>query len=309
MKRYFALFVSLLLAFAMAAAAFAVNLPSLPKDKCVVDDANVLTDAVEQAVADANNALLPSGAQIAVLTVYYTGSATTEEYAYEAFNKWGIGDSGKNNGVLLLLVINGDDYWCLPGSGLNSALPVSSISTILEEYCEPDFADKDYNEAVLKTVIALTAQLADAYNIDLNAGSAAGTKPQQSSSGDGSGFMTLLVVVVIIAIILMVLMARPRGPRGPRPPYGGGGGGNFWTGYALGSMAGRRRRYYAPPPSRRPPSPPRGGFGGYGGPRGGMGGFGGPRGGMGGGFGGGRSGGFGGMGGGRSFGGGAGRRR
>lgn len=97
-----------LTALAPAASAAAIQLPSLPKDKCVVDDAGVLSDSTTTELETINAQLSAScnGAQIGVLTVDYTGSATTEDYATAAFNAWGIGSASKNNGVLILLVMS-----------------------------------------------------------------------------------------------------------------------------------------------------------------------------------------------------------
>ena len=65
---------------ALVPAAFAApaSLPDLPKDQCVVDDANVLSNSTVQTIQDLNTQLDASckGAQIGVLTVDYTGSTT-----------------------------------------------------------------------------------------------------------------------------------------------------------------------------------------------------------------------------------------
>lgn len=55
-------------------AAFAAQLPSLPKDQCVVDDANALNSQVTQTIEELNAKLETNckGAQIGVLTVQYT---------------------------------------------------------------------------------------------------------------------------------------------------------------------------------------------------------------------------------------------
>ena len=60
-------------------AAFAAQLPSLPKGECVVDDAGVLSSSTVQTITDLNAQLESScsGAQIGVLTVDYTGNLTT----------------------------------------------------------------------------------------------------------------------------------------------------------------------------------------------------------------------------------------
>lgn len=70
-------------ALAPAASASSIQLPSLPKDQCVVDDAGVLSDSTTSELETLNAQLSSScdGAQIGVLTVDYTGSATTEDYA------------------------------------------------------------------------------------------------------------------------------------------------------------------------------------------------------------------------------------
>lgn len=77
-------------ALAPAASASSIQLPSLPKDQCVVDAAGVLSDSTTSELETLNAQLSSScdGAQIGVLTVDYTGSATTEDYATEAFNTW-----------------------------------------------------------------------------------------------------------------------------------------------------------------------------------------------------------------------------
>ena len=93
-------------------AAFAAQLPSLPKDQCVVDGAGVLSSSTVQTITELNAQLESScsGAQIGVLTVEYTGNDSTEDYATQAFNAWGIGSSSKNNGVLILLVMESAQY-------------------------------------------------------------------------------------------------------------------------------------------------------------------------------------------------------
>ena len=119
---------ALLLVFVVSMAALcpafaaSASLPSLPSGQCVVDDANVLSSSTVQTITDLNAQLESScsGAQIGVLTVDYTGSCTTEEYALQAAKAWGIGSSTGNNGVLILLVMETQQYAdALPISGFD----------------------------------------------------------------------------------------------------------------------------------------------------------------------------------------------
>lgn len=100
-----------------------------------------------------------TGAQVVLVTVDSTGGASMEEYATTLFNSWGIGSADKNNGVLLLLSIEDDDYWALQGDGLKSTLTDSILSQILAESLEPDFAQQDYAVGARKTYGAIIEQL------------------------------------------------------------------------------------------------------------------------------------------------------
>ena len=118
-------------------AAFAAQLPSLPKDQCVVDGAGVLSSSTVQTIQDLNTQLDASckGAQIGVLTVDYTGSVSTEDYAVEAANTWGLGSSSENNGVLILLVMQSPeyadgDYYLTYGDGFRNTTLAKQASAI-----------------------------------------------------------------------------------------------------------------------------------------------------------------------------------
>ena len=271
-------------------AAFAAQLPSLPKDQCVVDGAGVLSSSTVQTITELNAQLESScsGAQIGVLTVEYTGNDSTEDYATQAFNAWGIGSSSNNNGVLILLVMESaqyadGDYYLTYGDGFRNTT-LAKQSSAIAQTMEDQFAAKDYDGAVTTCARNVANTIADIYGVSL-------------SGSTLTDILTLVVSVVLLIVIIRsvaYVFASPCGWLwcfgGPRPP--------------------RRRRGPPPPPpggfygGPRGPRPPRGG--GFGGMGGGSFGGGAGRGGFGGGsFGGG----FGGMGGGSSHGGGGGRGR
>ena len=163
-------------ALAPAASASSIQLPSLPKDQCVVDDAGVLSDSTTSELETLNTQLSSScdGAQIGVLTVDYTGSATTEDYATEAFDTWGIGSSSKNNGVLILLVMQSDqyadgDYYLTYGDGFRSTMLADQASSLVQTM-EDDFAAKKYDAAVLTCATNVANTIAEVYGVTLSGG-------------------------------------------------------------------------------------------------------------------------------------------
>ena len=314
MKRFFlkkaaALAVLLAAAVAMFPAFAEVDITPT-SDFYVYDGADVLSESTESDIVSKNDILYnASGAQI--VTVQSTGRMTTEEYAYELANSWGIGSASQNNGVLLLLSIGDEDYQCIQGSGLESLLPTSTLSRILSESLEPDFAAGDYDAGVQKTFTALYNEVCAIYGVTgstgtVQGGGAVAAQPQpQPEESAGFGVATLVGLLVFLVVVIVLIGVVSSAAR-PRRRYTYDPGADFLTGMFVGSaLRGSRRR--RPP---RPPRPPRGPFDGPGGPFGGgfggFGGFGGGfRGGGGGSFGGG--GGFRGGGGGSFRGGGAGR--
>ena len=254
-----------------ALAAFA-DVSLEPSSRFYVSDyAGVLSQSTCDDIVERNASLEQNaaGAQVVVVTLNDTEGLSLEEFTYQLFNDWGVGSSEENNGVLLVLDIAGQDYQCLQGAGLEDTLPTMTLSRILQQDLEPDFAAGDYDAGVAKTFDALADEVQAIY-----AGSAQ-TPSHSGGSGLGMlwsvlGFVALLIVVVVVLAILSSVMRSPCGPRGGHRSSGG-----FWTGYFLGSSMHRRRRP-PPPPHFGGPRPPRrrgGGFGGFGG--GGFGGFGG----------------------------------
>ena len=278
-RRLTGLVLSAILLTALALPAFAADIPAAPSGHAVLDQAGVLSQETINTVDSYNNALSSTGAQIAVLTVDFTGNLSIDDYALKVFNEWGIGDKKKQNGVLFLLVTGDQNYYCTLGTGLEGEITYSRLKSLLNDYAEPGFAKGDYDACVTEFTGAVYSELCSLYGITPGEG-----QPQPKPVENDDNAETMLILIVTVVLIVVAIALSSRGGRGG----GGGGGGRgrdvvFWPLF-LGGYS--RPRYYHRPYHRPPP----GGFGGFGG----------------GGFGGG-GGGFGGFGGGGSRGGGAGR--
>lgn len=255
----------------------------------------MLSSSTVQTITELNAQLESScsGAQIGVLTVEYTGNDSTEDYATQAFNAWGIGSSSNNNGVLILLVMESaqyadGDYYLTYGDGFRNTT-LAKQSSAIAQTMEDQFAAKNYDGAVTTCARNVANTIADIYGVSLSGGNGSTVQPgyQGGQSSGGSTLTDILTLVVSVVLLIVIIrsmayvFASPCGWLwcfgGPRPPRG------------------RRRGPHNPPP------PPGGFYGGFGGMGGGSFGGGAGRGSFGGGFGG--------MGGGSSHGGGGGRGR
>ena len=238
------------------AALAAASLPDLPKDECVVDDANILSDSTTQTIVDLNNQLQSScnGAQISVLTVDYTGNYSTEDYATQAFNAWGIGSASENNGVLILLVMESPiyedgDYYVTYGDGFRNTT-LESQASALAQTMEGDFVNRDYSDAVITCANNVADTIASVYGVNLNNGSYDDGSYAQPDDGPTTFgdivlgivilFMSLMVMLIIVLFVFRVFIA----------PIGHAAGWN-WGPFAWGYMAGSARR-----PLRAPASAP-----------------------------------------------------
>jgi len=305
----------------LGGAASAVVQPG--EDFYYLDTANVLSEEAEGTIFFCNQLLEEKcGAQIVIAALDSIGNEDIYDYAYNMFNEWGIGSAVENNGMLLLMAIEEDNYYALSGAGVDRILSSAVLQEYLDDELEPGFARKDYEEGTLAFFSAVLDRYADYYNLNLsirdgeaayesylesnsagaNLGGAQGggaamdgptsvwhSEPGYGNEEEGGIFDMIIWIVVLIVVLSIVFGGRRRG-------------GVFFMPVFRGRPYHHYHHVHHRPPMhhhsapRRSPPPRTGGFSGAG-----RSGFSGGR--SGGGFGGARGGG------GRSFGGGAGRGR
>ena len=316
------------LAFALGCAK-AENIPLSDEGAYALDKSGVLSAETENHIARYNQYLAEScGAQICVVTIPtmdYVGYDDIENYAYDLFNAWGIGDKDEENGVLLLLVTDDELYWCLQGEGIEDTLSSSAISDILTENMQDDFYAGEFDSGTKKTFDALYRRLCAIYSVDpdgvddftydpgYNNGTVFPNEPVPAKSKKPSFWEVIviklsfweIIVIIITVLVALRLIGKLFSAIGSNSGNGGCGCGclpAFLLGTRVGSSNRRGPRpggFHGGPRPGGGSRPSGGGFTGGGGrSRGGGGGFHG-----GGGFGGGFKGGGGGSrGGGAGFG-------
>ncbi len=150
---------ALLVAAALAApAARAVEVPYLSGR--VVDDAELLDGA-----ARARLESLLAGyeqrttAQLAVVTLRTLDGEPIEDFASRAFQAWKLGQKGKDNGVLLVVVPDDRKMRIEVGYGLEGALTDVAASRIIRNVLAPAFREKDFAGGIERGVQAMIGQL------------------------------------------------------------------------------------------------------------------------------------------------------
>jgi uncharacterized protein len=121
---------------------------------------SLLAPATVQDLNATLQALDQSGrAHIDVVAVRSIGEEVPKTAATALFNRWKIGDEDRNNGLLLLLVLDQRRVEMETGYGLEADLPDVTCFRIQQHYMVPLLRQQRYDEAVRQGVAALIRQL------------------------------------------------------------------------------------------------------------------------------------------------------
>ena len=158
---------ALVLGFALAIAT-AVS-AQLPKPTGPVSDfAGVLGDAVERELTELLRAVeSDTTAEIAVATVSLLEGQSLEEYTTRLFNAWGVGQSGKDNGVLVVVNPTSRSMRIEVGYGLEGILPDGLAGAIIRRDFEPAFKAGDYSEGILSGVRRLADVVGEQHTLSV----------------------------------------------------------------------------------------------------------------------------------------------
>jgi uncharacterized protein len=254
-----------LLLLLVGAPAWAQDFPQLTGR--VVDGANLLSPADEAELTQKLAALeQASSRQMVVATVPDLQGYPIEDYGYQLGRKWGIGQKGANNGIILLVAPNDRRVRVEVGYGLEPIITDALSWQVINQQILPRFKAGDYPGGIKAGADTLITQLGAppeaAERTAIAAAQARQSAGSRSNEG-GSIFPLIFWGVVFLFVILPMLRGGRRGRRYGRggrggvfiwgPGFGGGGGGGGWGGGGFGGGGG-------------------GGFGGFSGGGGGFGG-------------------------------------
>jgi uncharacterized protein len=93
-----------------------------------------------------------TGAQLAVVVLRSLEGGQIDDFAVKLFERWGIGQKGKDNGLLLLVALEDRQARIEVGYGLEGILPDSLAGRILREQLFPAFKQQKYAEGLSAAV-------------------------------------------------------------------------------------------------------------------------------------------------------------
>jgi uncharacterized protein len=245
--------IAILVAALLVAVVVSAQTPSLPElTEPVNDFAHVIDQDNASAIDQMSRALKAASGDVVVVATVPTiaGYGDIKEYANKLFENHGrgIGDKGKNNGLLIVLALAERQVWVEVGYSLEEWVTDGFAGETSRLVMVPEFRNGRYGAGLRAGATRIVARIARGRNVTLQGVAV----PREADEPSDTPIPVTAIIFVFIALIVISRMGG--GPRAGIRRWGGGG----WSGWSsgIGSFGG-------------------GGFGSGGGFGGGFGGFGG----------------------------------
>ena len=210
----------------------AQDLPEPMRPKRIVNDFTQLfspqqQQALEQKLRNFNDT---SSTQIAIVTVPTLQGYAPSDYAQRLAEKWGVGQKGKDNGVLLLIKPKSrtekGQVAIAVGYGLEGVIPDAIASRIIRNEIIPEFQQNNYYRGINKATDVLMQLAGGEFTAE------------QYARKNGNGSAEVIIIPILILFLLPLFFRRKKGyttgshGSGGIPPifFGGFGGGGTEAG-------------------------------------------------------------------------------
>ena len=182
-------------------------------------------------------------AAVVVVTIKSTDGVEIFDYSVDLYQKWGIGQKGKDRGVLILLAVQDRRYQVRVGYGLEGILPDGKVGGFGRE-AVPYLKRGDYDGAVNLLTSRVIDVIAKDAGVEITTSQPRRIEPL-STPRDGGGLSPGAIVALVILFIIVLAVPPLRrllfymflfggGGRGGW----GGGGGSGWGGGGFGAGGG-----------------------------------------------------------------------
>jgi uncharacterized protein len=212
--------------------------PTYDKPQGYVSDfAHVIDAASRTSVEDYLGGLeRVTGVQVAVVTVASLNGEPIEDFANTLMRKWGVGQKGTNEGLLMVFAIRDRKMRIEVGYGLEPVLTDGYVGSVQRSLREELRAGK-YGDAVLKCVQTIGDTISKAKGLEQGVTPLAGGP----RAGPPEPDFPIGFIVSVVVVVYFLVQTFGGGRSSGRRYYGGGGpyiGGGGWGGGGFGGSSG-----------------------------------------------------------------------
>lgn len=224
MRKYLSL-ILLLLAATLRLAATTYSVADIPnvqladRSHYVSNPDGILSAATVEVLNKAlANIRSTSSAEAVIVVVDDIEGGDIDTFATELFEKWGLGKTDKDNGLLVLVAKDLRRAAIRPGYGLEGVLPDIVCGRILREQMFPAFREGDYDAGVLAATERIATILTDPVAAEEIRSALPDNYGDKDSDDWGAFFTGWLVVSGFIALVLLaIIFAQLYATRGKSP--------------------------------------------------------------------------------------------
>lgn len=234
--------------------ALASTIPAMPSNY-VVDLAGIMDQSSQSTLNGFLRELeQKTGAQVVLLSVDSLEGNSLEDFSLAVAEKWGLGQRGRDNGLLILFAMKERKYRFEVGYGLEGILPDSLVGSIGRQYIVPYFRKGEYANGAAAATLAVAGIIAGEKGVTITGMPSlgrpgTGTRAERKRSLSEKVFLILIFFLFIYMLIrhprmlFMFLLLSSMGGRRSSwgggsgfggGGFGGGGGGGFGGGGASG---------------------------------------------------------------------------
>ena len=211
-----------------AAGASGITVSELQPQGYVSDFAGVLDRSARQDLEQyAARVDKQTGVQMAIVTLKTIEGQPIDNFANDLYRHWGVGQKGKDEGLMLLLVVEDRLSRLEVGRGLEPYITDGAAGGLLREM-RPALKEGKYGEALGTAVESLGRRIAQAKGVSIDTAPPPRQRVPEEAKPSGLPWAFLLFLLFLAFFL----------PRGRRRRYYGGGGG-FLPGVILGNMMNR----------------------------------------------------------------------
>jgi uncharacterized protein len=195
--------------------------PSSP-ESWVNDYAGIFSSAETNALERKLNEFeYRTSTQIFIITLEDNGGYSASDLAPRIGEQWGVGQEGKDNGLLMILDMQNRDVFISTGYGLEEYIPDAIASRIVQNEVIPNFKNGDFYGGVDAATDVMISLLDGKFTAD--------EYRKQSSSGGGSTLGGIIFMIILFSVLF-----------GGRRRSAGMGRSNLPLWLALGMLSGGR---------------------------------------------------------------------
>ena len=163
-------------------------------DYFVNDYVGILSQEQKDNIADELMPLFNNHtAQIAVLIINTTAGEDITSFAYQVAEGY-LGETDKNNGLLILIAVQDRKYRIEVGRGLEPYLNDAKVGRIAREYLVPNFKKQDYYTGIYETTLSIKSIL------EKNVDSTYYVKEEKGLTFNQKVIIFFVLIIIIILI-------------------------------------------------------------------------------------------------------------